>query len=398
MDVRLKRFSSELSEELFRILSFWESEAPDAVNGGFLGQIDFNGNKNPDTDKGAVLHARILWSFSAAYRQFPKTEYKVAATRAYRYLCEHFQDTVYGGIFWSVSADGKPADTKKQIYALAFAIYGLSEYYAAFSDESALDRAISLYQKIEKYSFDPLHNGYYEAFTRDWKTMDDLRLSEKDANEKKTMNTHLHIAEAYANLYSSWPDERLKAQLQNLLEVIDQRFFDASKGNYKLFFSEDWIEKPDVISFGHDIEAAWLLLHCAVVSGNDVLINKYEKNALLVAEATKQGVDSHDGGLWYEYDPSADKLIAEKHWWPQSEMQLGYFAAWRLSRKEDYLEMVLKNWEFTKEFLIDREKGEWLWGVDSAYAPIQKDKAGFWKCPYHNSRGCLELIRQIQFL
>ncbi|NMH27416.1 AGE family epimerase/isomerase [Flavobacterium silvaticum] len=394
MQSEINVFKTELIHEAKRILSFWATQAVDTVNGGFLGQIDFNNQKHPEADKGSVLNARILWTFSSAYRQFPKEEYKIAANRAFDYFTSHFHDTWHGGVFWSVSADGNPAETKKQVYAIAFAIYGLAEYYAAFSNPEALDLAISLYLKIEEHSFDKTKNGYFEAFTRDWQPIADLRLSDKDANEKKTMNTHLHIAEAYATLYSVWPDKELGWKLENLLVLFDTVFLHKETGNFKLFFNEDWIEKPDVISYGHDIEAAWLLLRCAEILGNEILIKAWRTNAILIADATKTGIDS-DGGLWYEYDAVQHTLMAEKHWWPQSEMQVGYFTAWKISGDRTYLDIVLKNWEFTKKYLVDLENGEWIWGINADYSAIQKDKAGFWKCPYHNTRGCLELIAQL---
>jgi mannobiose 2-epimerase len=270
----------------------------------------------------------------------------------------------------------------------------LSEYYSVTKDEKALKMAIALYQKIQKYSYDKVNGGYLEAFTRDWQPIEDLRLSEKDANEKKTMNTHLHIVEGYANLYTVWKDESLRKVIIELLETIEKYFINTETGHLRLFFDENWIEKKDVISYGHDIEAAWLLLQCAEISGNSTLIANYKKHAIQIADATKEGIDS-DGGLWYEYDPETKELMAEKHWWPQSELMIGYFTAWQLSVKQEYLDIIFKNWDFTKKHIIDKENGEWFWGVYSDYSTMEKDKAGFWKCPYHNGRACIELIHRI---
>lgn len=394
MQTHLKNLKIDLKLELQSILSYWMENTIDKKNGGFIGQIDFNNNKNEKAEKGSVLNARLLWTFSAAYKISHIQEHLNTAERAFEYIAAHFYDAEFGGVFWSLNSHGAPKDTKNQIYALAFVIYGLSEYYSVTSDEKALKMAITLYGKIQEYSYDPIKKGYFEAFTRDWQPIDDLRLSEKDANEKKTMNTHLHIVEAYANLYTVWKDESLRKVIVELLETIEKYFINTETGHLRLFFDENWIEKKDVISYGHDIEAAWLLLQCAEISGDPALIARYKKHAIQIADATKEGIDK-DGGLWYEYDPETNELMAEKHWWPQAELMIGYFNAWQLSAKQEYLDIVLKNWDFTQKHIIDKEKGEWLWGIYADYSTMKKDKAGFWKCPYHNSRACIELIHRM---
>jgi mannobiose 2-epimerase len=390
----LKNLKTELKLELQSILSYWMENTIDTKNGGFVGQIDYNNNTNNEAEKGSVLNARLLWTFSAAYKISHNQEHLNTAERAFEYISKHFYDTEFGGVFWSIHYDGTPKDTKNQIYALAFAIYGLSEYYSVTKDEKALKMAIALYQKIQKYSYDKVNGGYLEAFTRDWQPIEDLRLSEKDANEKKTMNTHLHIVEGYANLYTVWKDESLRKVIIELLETIEKYFINTETGHLRLFFDENWIEKKDVLSYGHDIEAAWLLLQCAEISGDSTLIANYKKHAIQIADATKEGIDS-DGGLWYEYDPETKELMAEKHWWPQSELMIGYYTAWQLSEKQEYLDIVFKNWDFTQKYIIDKEKGEWFWGIYADYSTMEKDKAGFWKCPYHNGRACIELIHRI---
>lgn len=394
MQTDLKNLKLELKLELQSILSYWMENTVDTKNGGFIGQIDYNNSKNNEAEKGSVLNARLLWTFSAAYKISDNKEHLETAKRAFDFISEHFYDSEFGGIFWSVYYDGSPKDTKNQIYALAFAIYGLSEYYSVSKEEKALEMAIALYQKIQKHSYDDSNGGYLEAFTRDWQPIEDLRLSEKDANEKKTMNTHLHIVEGYANLYSVWKDESLRKVIVELLETIEKHFINTETGHLRLFFDENWTEKKDVISYGHDIEAAWLLLQCAEISGDTTLIANYKKHVIQIAEATKEGIDS-DGGLWYEYDLKTKELIHEKHWWPQSELMIGYFTAWQLSGKQEYLDIVFKNWDFTKKHIIDKENGEWFWGIYADYSTMKKDKAGFWKCPYHNGRASIELIHRI---
>lgn len=387
-------FRDALSVELDRILGFWLERMPDYAHGGFLGTIDWQDRPQPESDKGAVLNARILWTFSAAYRLRPSDSLKEQAQRAYQYLHRYFLDPVYGGVYWSLDYTGQPKETKKQVYALAFALYACAEYYAAFGDVAALGDAVGLWRTLEENCRDTERGGYYEAFTRDWAPIEDQRLSDKDANEKKTMNTHLHIAEAYACLYKVAPHKELRDHLMDLLQTIDRYFIDETTGHLRLFFNEEWVEKKDVVSYGHDIEAAWLLLDCAEAMGNDALIKRYQRHCVRMADATCEGLDV-DGGLWYEYDPADDRLIAEKHWWPQAELWLGFHKAWELTKKSDYLDIVYRNWTFTQSTLFDYENGEWRWGVYADGSPIEKDKAGFWKCPYHNGRACIELLRRL---
>ena len=395
MSIKLQQLKSELTAELDSILKYWSNHTLDNQNGGFIGQIDFNNHFIANAEKGSVLNARILWSFSASYQVTKNKEHKKLATRAFEFLSNYFYDAEFGGLFWSINADKTPKDTKNQIYALAFAIYGLTEYYVISNDEKALEIAINLYLQIQRHSYDSINGGYLEAFTREWKPIADLRLSDKDANEKKTMNTHLHIVEAYANLFKVWKDKKLQDTIAELLETIEKHFINTETGHLRLFFNEEWVEKPDVISYGHDIEAAWLLLQCAEISEDKNLIANYKKYAIQMAEVTQEGLDS-DGGLWYELDPKNNELIAEKHWWVQAEALIGFYNAYQLTRDEKFLDIVLKNWKFIKTHIIDQENGEWVWGIYKDYSVIEKDKAGFWKCPYHNSRACLELIQRIK--
>ncbi|MGV7104912.1 AGE family epimerase/isomerase [Flavobacterium sp. U410] len=391
---RKKNLKQEVREELNNILKYWKNNTSDTENEGFIGQIDAFENKIFCSEKGSVLNSRILWSFSAAYQITKDPSDLETATKAYHFINTYFIDKEFGGVFWSITYDGKPFQTKKQIYALAFTIYGLAEYYKITQNEEALQLAISLFETIEKYSFDPINKGYLEAFTRDWKEIEDLRLSAKDVNEKKTMNTHLHIVEAYANLYLVWPNEVLKTKTEEILKTINQYFINTETGHLRLFFNENWIEKPDVVSYGHDIEAAWLLLWCAQTIQHQELTDIYKKHAVQMADATFEGIDD-DGGLWYELEPHENKLIAEKHWWPQSELLIGMINAWELTQDIKYFESAEKNWEFIKRFILDKKNGEWIWGINANYSKINKDKAGLWKCPYHNSRACIELISRL---
>lgn len=395
---KLSIYRSEVEKELERILHFWVEQAIDVQTGGFIGQMDNHGHVNKEAPKGGVLNARILWTFSAAYRQTQKQEYLEVAQRAYEYLMNHFLDQEFGGIYWSVDKEGKPLQTRKQIYALAFAIYGLSEYYMATSDAKALQACQDLFQWIEKYSYDWEHEGYFEAFSREGEGLEDLRLSEKDRNDPKTMNTHLHILEAYANLYRIWPDRYLAQQLEALLVVFLEKIVDSKTGHMNLFFTEDWKVTADLVSYGHDIEASWLLLEAAEVLGNEELIEKVKKVALNMARATTEGLQP-DGSLYHELDRQARHFDKHREWWVSAEAMVGFLSAYQLNGEEGFLEKSIHSWEFSKKNLLDRENGEWYWGVYDDYSLMKsEDKIGFWKCPYHNSRACLEVANRCRKL
>lgn len=392
---KLEALREEVKDELVNdILPFWMNRMTDREQGGFYGRIDGNNCLHPDAPKGAILNARILWTFSAAFRLLKKPEYLETATRAKRYLLDFFYDKQYGGIFWELNADGTPSDAKKQIYALGFAIYGLSEYARATGDREALEYAVRLFEVIEKYSFDPVQNGYVEALTREWQLIQDMRLSDKDENEKKTMNTHLHILEPYANLYRVWKDERLEKQLRNLIKVFVTRILDAESGHLNLFFEEDWSNKYHIISYGHDIEASWLIHEAALVLGDQQLLAETEPVIVKIARAADEGLN-RDGSMIYENFVDKQKVDRELHWWVQAENVVGHINLYQYFHDEDALHKALKCWQFIKENLIDGEGGEWYW---SRYADgtvnRKDDKAGFWKCPYHNGRMCMEIIER----
>jgi mannobiose 2-epimerase len=384
-----------MQQELLAILEYWIQHSIDEQQGGFYGRID-NDNKNyPDAPKGSVLTARILYTFSAAYQLTKDPRYAAMANRAFAYIQEHFVDSLYGGVYWSVTSNGESYDTKKQVYALAFVLYGCSEYYRALKNEPAKALAVQLYEVIRQKSYDHTKGGYFEAFDRHWKGMDDLRLSHKDANEKKTMNTHLHILEAFTALYRIWPDELLAKHIADLLVNFNDHIIDPHTGHLHLFFDENWNVRSDTVSYGHDIEASWLLLEAAETIGHEELIKLMRANAIKMADAVIIGLDT-DGGLWYEYEAAHNRLIKEKHWWPQAEALVGFYNAWQISGQHEYLQYAYNVWAFIKQYIRDAQNGEWFWGINEDHSVMQnQDKVGLWKCPYHNGRACMEIIRRI---
>jgi len=396
MKYELLQLKQELKEELtHNILPFWMVKMTDTENGGFYGQITGKDQLITNAPKGGILNARILWTFSSAALYFKNPLYIEYARRAKIYIFEHFFDAENGGVYWMLNADGSPDDSKKQIYNQAFFIYGLVEFYRATGDKESLDKAIELFQLIEKHSFDTKFNGYFEAYSRDWVLLEDLRLSEKDANEKKTMNTHLHILEAYTNLFRVWDNTILERQLRNLIELFLEKIVNKQTGHLDLFFEENWECKSTLYSYGHDIEASWLIDEAAQVLGDIDLIRKVQKVALKIANAAAEGLQPN-GSIWNEKNYATGHVDTNCDWWPQAESMIGFFNAYEISKDEAYSKNTLAEWQFIKKYLVDNKNGEWHWSV-SATGSIDdvNDKAGFWKCPYHNSRMCLELIARI---
>ena len=405
------------------ILPFWLEKMQDNENGGFYGRIDGSGVLHPDAEKGAILNARILWTFSAAYRVLEKEELLKAATRAKDYLVDHFIDPEYGGVYWSVDYKGEPLDTKKQFYAIAFAIYGLSEYARATGDREALEYALDLYDCIEEHAFDDEQNGYIEACTREWGKIGDMRLSELDANYPKSQNTHLHIMEAYANLLRCLKEMRAQEQcdyvpaigsvlpvgisvppetmvsvegaLRNIISIFIDKILNPETNHLDLFFDMDWTRGAGHLeSYGHDIECSWLLHEAALVLGDENLLEKVEKVVQKVAKASEKGL-REDGSMIHEANLDTGHVDDDLHWWVQAENVVGWFNVWQHFGDEEAFKKSEKCWHYIKENLVDFDNGEWFWSrhPDGTLNTVD-DKAGFWKCPYHNSRMCLEIIER----
>ena len=395
MNNKITTLRTEVEHELTTgILPFWMEKMADNVQGGFYGRIDGDDKLHADAPKGAILNARILWTFSAAYRLLRKPEYLETATRTKRYIIDKFYDNDFGGVYWSLTADGKPLDTKKQVYAQGFAIYGLSEYARATGDREALDYAVKLFETVEKYSFDRDRNGYIEAFTREWKPIEDMRLSDKDENTIKTMNTHLHILEPYANLYRVWKDERLERQLRNMLDLFTGKILNKKTYHLDLFFDNDWRTDGNIISYGHDIEASWLIHEAALVLGDETLLKQIEPVIVNIARAADEGLNP-DGSMIYERFVAEDHTDCELHWWVQAENVVGHVNLYQHFGDETALDTAMKCWRFIKDKIIDHANGEWHWSLmPDGTVNRRDDKAGFWKCPYHNGRMCMEIIER----
>lgn len=377
------------------ILRFWLDKMVDQEHGGFYGRIDGHEHLHADAEKGAILNARILWAFSAAYRVLGDKTYLEAASRAKHYIIDYFIDPEYGGVYWSLDCNGKPLDTKKQFYAIGFAIYGMSEYARATGDAEALKVAIGLYRCIEEHALDHEYNGYIEAMTRDWQPIADMRLSELDANYPKSQNTHLHIIEPYTNLYRVWKSDELKASLHNLIDIFTDRILNPETHHLDLFFDMDWKRGAGALeSYGHDIECSWLIHEAALVLGDAEVLKKVEPIVEMVAKASEKGLNA-DGSMVHEANLDTGYVDSDLHWWVQAEAVVGFFNIYQYFGDESALQKAQHCWTYIKENLIDNENGEWHWSRrKDGTLNLDDDKAGFWKCPYHNSRMCLEIIER----
>ena len=391
----IKQLKAEMQQCLQQnILDYWLERMTDHEHGGYYGRIDGHDRLDATAPKGAVLNARILWSFAAAYRVLGKPEYLDAAIRARDYIIDHFIDHEQGGVYWSVDYLGQPLDTKKQTYAIGFVIYGMSELARATGDKKALDCAISLYHDIEKHAYDAVNGGYREALTRDWQPIADMRLSAKDENGSKTMNTHLHVIEPYTNLYRVWPLPELQQSIYRLLDVFSHRFYNPVTHHLDLFFDDEWQGRRNIQSFGHDIEATWLLYETLLVLGDQQAIDRLRPLIASLAQAADEGL-CPDGSMIYERWTDSGDTDRQRQWWVQCENIIGHANLYQYYNDREALDIVFSCWQYVKEHLIDRQNGEWHWAIDDrGNINLDDDKAGFWKCPYHNTRMCLEILER----
>ncbi len=393
-----RQFVKEVETNLRdNILTYWSDKMVDP-RGGFYGRRDGSDRLDEEAPKGAILNARILWAFSAAYRVLGDKKYLNMATRAKDEIIGRFYDREFGGVYWSLNADSTPFETKKQFYALGFAIYGLSEYHRATGDPESLEYAVKLYHDIEAHSHDRKRGGYIEALTRDWQPIEDMRLSDKDDNASKTMNTHLHIIEPYTNLLRVWPEAGLLKATKSLLEIFLDRIGNPEyRGHMGLFYDNDWQRLDSEISYGHDIEASWLLLETAqVINGvenNPELLKRTLESTHRMADAALEGRCA-DGSMVYERHGNG-RYDNDKHWWVQAEAVVGQLWQYSFHNRPEMLPAAFETWGYIRDNLVD-PAGEWYWSRKNGEVNRKDDKAGFWKCPYHNTRMALEVIERLR--
>lgn len=389
-------FKQQLELDLTEnILPFWMTQVVDRVNGGFYGAVTNDLQVLNDVPRSSILCSRILWTFAAAYRRLGEDKYLSTARQAYDYLTQVFWDHEYGGVYWSVDKEGNPVLDRKHHYAQAFAIYGLSEYYRSSRKGKALELAKQVYQHLEQHAYDRIHKGYIEGSSRKWEALEDMRLSDKELNCGKSMNTMLHILEAYTNLSRVWDDGELKRKHKSLIEVFLDHIVDQRIDHFKLFFDKEWNSLSDHISFGHDIEGSWLLGEAVKIHDDPSLNDRVQEASLGLATAVLQEGLDEDGSLFHEADP-AGIVDPGKEWWTQAEGIVGFYNAFQLTGDERFAEAAKRLWSYIKTFMIDHESGDWFKRLMRDGTPeAERPKAGPWDCPYHHARMCFEMIERL---
>ena len=391
---RMIQLKNEVSANLTRnLLPFWSTKMVDYKNGGYFGRINGDNQVFPKEDKGGILNARILWTYSSAYRIYKDTAYLRLAARSKDYIMAHFIDKEFGGAYRSVKSTGEPSDTRKQTYTQSFFIYGLAEYYRATGDKEALETAKNIFNLFEKYALDKKSDGYFEVYSRDWKRTHDKLIGESTANDEKTMNTHLHLMEAYTNLFRVWPDKNVGVRLRALVDIFLDKIIDAKTSHLICFLDKDWKKNSAVDSYGHDIESSWLLNEAAGLLGDPALLAKVKDVSIKIANAAAEGLNP-DGSLNYEKNLTNGRVSTERSWWAQSECIVGYLNAYELTGNEKYLDNAINCWNYTNNHFVDNKNGGWFSSVSES-GVASGEKGGFWVCPYHNGRMCMEVVERI---
>jgi len=392
---KLEQLKKEVTDDLTgNILPYWSAKMVDNLNGGFYGRIDGNDKVYPEAEKGGILNARILWTYSSAYRVLGDTSYLHLAKRAKDYILAHFIDSQHGGAYVSLKADGSPSNTRKQVYTNAFFIYALAEYNRATGDKQALAEARKIFELFEKYAADKEYGGYFEVFSQDWQRIRERMIGESSDKDEKTMNTSLHVMEAYANLYRVSGDKLVGVRLRNLVEIFLDKIIDKKTSHLICFLDRSWNSTSTVDSYGHDIESSWLLDEAAGLLNDKKLIERVKAAGLKIANAAAEGYQS-DGSMLTEKNYSTGQVRKQRSWWEQAETIVGYLNAFELTGDETYLNRSLKCWEYTKKYFIDTKNGGWFSSVSESGVP-GGDKGGFWICPYHSGRMCMEVIERVK--
>lgn len=412
MKAELSSYLDIFSEELHdNILSYWIQYGVEKEGQGFYGAVNLNKEPVLWANKTSVLNARILWTFAAAAKNYPDKGYEEIAHKAYRVVSEDFADQEHGGFYMELDSDNGVANDIKHTYAQAFVIYALSKYYEFNPATEVMDRIQEFFYFLDKKTKDPDHKGYRESFTRDWTIYEENRMA--DNNEPKSMNTHLHLLEAYAAVYKIWKDALVKQRLTELLELFIYNII-REDGHLGIFFTEEFIETESskaICSFGHDIEASWLVWEAAEILGNEALIAKTKPLILKMADAVLRVAVDKDGGLFLESTRFGSHVRTNKHWWLQAETLVGFMNSYQLTGDQKYWDTVKLSWDFIDKHVIDHEGGEWFTKVNRLGKPYLTEpeddpspyyrndwKIDPWKCPYHNGRAMIELSNRISTL
>lgn len=388
----MSKLKSELESHLLNhILPFW-IKLKDQENGGFYGKVNYDLTIDKEADKGGIAASRFLWSFSSAYRITNKPEYLECAHQAYTFLAEKVYDHEHEGLFWLVDFKGNPVESQKHVYTQSFGVYALSEYYRITKNQDALNLANKIFELMETKGFDKENNAYKEEFDREWNELPNEKLSENGVIAEITTNTHLHVLEAYTNLYKASPTELVKDRLTNLVEIFYKKIYDKDTKFLNVFFDKQWNSLLDIKSFGHDIEASWLIDDALkALSLED---ERYDKMVIDIAYNIAKAGILEDGSLANEQH--GEEIDVTKIWWVQAEAIVGFQNAYERTNDEQFLSIIDGLWAYTEKNIVDhREGGEWYWSVEPDGKPTERAVGEPWKTPYHNSRFCLEMIERI---
>ncbi|MGN6554396.1 MAG: AGE family epimerase/isomerase [Verrucomicrobiota bacterium] len=398
-DIAIARKLAERARaQLFEhILPFWCGPALDREQGGWMAWLSNDLQADRTQPKGLIVHSRILWAFSAVHQVQPDPIFRQMAERAFDYLIDRFWDPQHGGAFWRLNDTGEVLDDSKKIYGQAFCIYALAEFHRAFNSPAALARARECFELIERHAHDGECGGYIEVCRRDWSEAGpDARLSDKDRYEKKSMNNHLHVLEAYTNLYRTSASPVVEQRLRELIQLFLHRILDPLTNHLHHFFDQEWRVRSDTYTFGHDIEASWLLCEAAEELGDPALLLQARATALRMAKIARTEGLAPDGGLFYE-GKAGHVIDPGRECWPQAEAVVGFLNALELSGDAEFLKAARSVWDYVEANLVDRVHGEWFWRIHSDGQPEPNlPKVSEWKGPYHATRACLETMRRLE--
>ena len=383
----------EIKDQLVSsIIPFWKNLRDDEF-GGYYGYMGYDLKLDKKAEKGCILNSRITWFFSNAYTLLKDESLLKEADHGYAFLKDHCIDKENGGIYWSMNYDGTPLDTTKHTYNQAFCIYALSSYYEASGKKEALDLAKQLFHMIEEKCTDD--QGYLEAFTRDFQPESNEKLSENGVLAEKTMNTLLHVLEAYTELYRVSKDEQVKEKLKWIMDVFADKVYNPKLKRQEVFFDKNYNSIIDLHSYGHDIETAWLMDRSLEILDDDAYTNRLSPiTKALTENIYKVAFDGHS------LSNECDKGVVDTNrvWWVQAETVIGFLNGYEKDlSKTEYKEAAEATWQFIKDYVIDKRPGsEWFWLVRQDGTPVEGEPiVEPWKCPYHNGRMCMEVIRRL---
>ncbi len=381
----IREVKKELTEH---IVPFWNKLRDDEY-GGFYGQMDNALRLDKKGTKGVILNSRILWFYSSVYRTLGGEDILSNARHAYEFLRDKCVDRQNGGVYWMMNYDGTVNDSMKHTYNQAFAIYALSTYYLACGEKKALDLAFEIFDTVEEKCTDNI--AYMEAFSSDWKLVPNDALSENGLMADKTMNTVLHLIEGYTVLYEASKDKRVEERLRFLLDITEKKIYDKQNHRLKVFFDRVMRVIGDIYSYGHDIEASWLIDRACETLGDEKLISEWRDRNLKIAEKI-YNVALENGAMNNERENAT--ISRKRIWWVQAESVVGFINAYMHSDDKKYLDAAQTVWEWIKNYQIDKRfGGEWWAEIDFNGEPMTDfTMVNEWKCPYHNGRMCLEVM------